>query len=869
MTGDHDVNDLIHKKKDLIELLDKGGFALHKWASNNQKVIEAADETNENTSLLIQNDDTVKTLGLLWNTRDDHFQFKVNPIQKPSKTKREILSEISTIFDPLGLIGPVIVMAKCIMRLLWKSKLNWDDQAPDDILMIWFEFQNTLPQLNDCRIKRWLHYNPNIDFELHGFADASETAYGAVLYLRSIDETGIVHVDVICSKSRIAPIKSVTIPRLELCGTLLVAQLVTKTLKAMRIVPKKVQLWSDSTIALSWIATDVALLKQFVGNRVEVIQQQTQEYQWHYVNGKCNPADLVSRGTLPNKLINEELWWHGPKWLLDNKPFVQEQPIDSSEECQKEFKSTTSLVSLTTECNIIHHFSTVTRTIKMVAIWKRYFSNLRAIVVAKKANDPNPKLMKFDVHPLNSSELDEALITCIKLVQLESFTKEIIDLRDEGIVNKSKSRLAPLLPFLDDRGLIRVRGRLEHSLLSYDQKHPIVIPYGHPFVTALARREHLQHLHAGPKLLLSILRRRFWPLRGSRLCSNVVNNCVQCFRANPKPIVQQIGQLPAARVQPIRPFIKVGVDYAGPILVKSGLTKKAIYVKAYIALFVCMATKALHLELVHSLTTDAFLAALRRFVSRRGKCREIFSDNGRNFVGANREMSEFFEWLSETSTQQCITSSLISQGTEWHFNPPYSPHRGGLWEAGVKSVKSHLARSIGSIRLTFEEMTTLLCEIEAVLNSRPLVPITDNLDDIRALTPGDFLIGNPLTEPVDSGYVDFPISVKSRYKLIQEIKNQFWLQWQRDYLPSLQLTRNDWRDKPVKVNVGDLVIVQMDNQPVGQWPLGRICKLKPGKDGITRTVDIKLPTKIITRAVQRICLLPFDEDYSSPHGPRC
>lgn len=339
----------------------------------------------------------------------------------------------------------------------------------------------------------------------------------------------------------------------------------------------------------------------------------------------------------------------------------------------------------------------------------------------------------------------------------------------------------------------------------------------------------------------------------------VTQSCITCFKARPQPIVQRMAPLPSHRVQQFRPFVNTGVDFAGPFSIRASKLRKAPILKAYIAIYICMSTKAIHLELVNDMTSVGFLGSLKRFMARRGKCSNIYSDNGRNFVAANRELTEFFEWLSGADVQDRISSDLLRNNIVWHFNPPYPPHRGGIWEAGVKSVKYHLRRTVGVNILTYEEFSTFLCEIEAVLNSRPLTPLSSDASDLKALTPGDFLIGHDLTTPMKPGLISIPFANKARWELLSKMKKSFWDRWQKEYLPTLQQVTNKWRGKPIQINVGDLVIVQLDNQPVSQWPLGRIIQLHPSSDDVTRTVDVRLADKTVTRAVQRLCLLPYDE----------
>ncbi|XP_058816911.1 uncharacterized protein LOC131680209 [Topomyia yanbarensis] len=237
-----------------------------------------------------------------------------------------------------------------------------------------------------------------------------------------------------------------------------------------------------------------------------------------------------------------------------------------------------------------------------------------------------------------------------------------------------------------------------------------------------------------------MIREEFWPPRGRRLVQSVVRNCFRCTRLNPILAQQQIGQLPAQRVIPSRPFSITGVDYAGPLYLRP-IHKRAAPAKTYLCLFVCFSTKAVHLELVSDLSTQAFLCALRRFIA---------------FEGATNELAELFARFHNRAEQAEIASVCAEEGITWHLTPPKAPHFGGLWEAAIKIAKKHLYRQFGSSRLTFEAMCTVLTQIEAIMNSRPLLPLSEDPNDLAALTPAHFLVGSSLHALPDPDLMNVP-----------------------------------------------------------------------------------------------------------------
>ncbi|XP_028173305.1 uncharacterized protein LOC114362207 [Ostrinia furnacalis] len=319
-----------------------------------------------------------------------------------------------------------------------------------------------------------------------------------------------------------------------------------------------------------------------------------------------------------------------------------------------------------------------------------------------------------------------------------------------------------------------------------------------------------------------------------------------------------MGHLPMERITPTYPFMRCGVDYAGPVLVLNRKGRGAKTVKSYICLFICFVTRAIHLELVSDLTSDAYFLALKRFISRRGRPEVIFSDNGRNFVGL---MNEFKKFLTNCSSD--IIEYASSQQIKFKFIPPYSPHFGGLWEAGVKSCKYHLNRVLGNAHLNFEELCTLLTQVEAVLNSRPLSPLSTDPHDLQPLSPAHFLVGRPLVAPVSADMQDTPMHRLTRYQRVEQLRQHFWSRWTKEYISEMQ-TRIKWKENTVDLRPDTLVIVKDDNLPPLKWQLGRVKNTIHGKDGIVRVADIQTTSGVIRRAVTKICPLLWDQPEMDP-----
>ncbi|XP_058448973.1 uncharacterized protein LOC131428930 [Malaya genurostris] len=432
------------------------------------------------------------------------------------------------------------------------------------------------------------------------------------------------------------------------------------------------------------------------------------------------------------------------------------------------------------------------------------------------------------------NELEEALKLIVRCVQREAFLPELRAIR-EGETHRFRC----LHPFIDPvDGILRVGGRVKKAFIPYDSRHQMLLPAKHPFTELLIRHEHQNNLHAGQRALLAIIRRRFWPLQTKNVIRKVIRQCITCFRANPIKTTQLMGNLPSYRVQPSPAFFHTGVDYAGPFFIRA-LTqaRKPMITKRYVCLFVCLSTRAIHLELVSSLTTDAFLATLRRFTGRRGPVSKIYSDNATNFIGAEAELEQLGKLFDTDEHAKQLTEFCGSQSISWSFISPRSPHFGGIWESGVKSVKYHLKRVVGSNKLTFEEFSTVLVQIEAVLNSRPLTLCSDDPNDLTAVTPAHFLVGRQLQSIPEPSYINLKLSTLSRWQLVQVIQQHFWKRWLAEYLPEMQ-NRQKWY-KITKIRPGALVLINNPNVPPMQWPLGRIIRTHPGDDNIVRVVTIR------------------------------
>ena len=854
LTGVDTFVDALALRDEIDSLLKRGNLNLRQWASNDLNLLEGLPSSHVNMKLQSKEDNTIKTLGIHWNSEQDSIIYTVHPTPlKGRVTKRIILSDIARVFDPLGLLGPVITHAKLIMQRLWLEKLDWDDAIPLSIYTEWLNYTSQLHKINNLSFNRRIKASETQDLQLHGFCDASEKAYGACIYVRSKDSRGVITSIILCAKSRVAPVKTeristhsvsddprehtlrVTIPRLELCAAQLLAKLYTTVRQATRLSPSKIVFWSDSTIALHWIKTQPHRLLPFVANRVTDIQTLTDAGDWRHVRSDDNPADLISRGQTPAEFISASIWKHGPHWLTEdesNWPSLRIPSLESMPELRKVKCLTTLLQS-----EILTRYSSIVKLRRIIAYCRRFRIKRTGLITCE--------------------ELQEADSVILKLVQASSFADELRDLLKDKCVDE-KSKLKNLNPFLDNLGIIRVGGRLRNSSASFIEKHPAILPRQHHVTGLLINHEHLSNYHGGVQATLYALRRKYWVLDGRNQVRKIIRNCMRCYRVEPQTSDCTMGDLPTVRVTETRPFVNVGVDYCGPFFIKEKKFRNRGRIKVYLAVFVCLTVKAVHFEVVSDMTAEGFIAALKRFIARRGLCQNIYSDNGTNFVGANNEMKEVKETLQSEEYNASVYKHLANQGIKWHFIPPQSPNFGGIWEAAVKSFKRHLKRVVGDELLTFEELNTFITEVEAILNSRPLTPISTDPNDLLVLTPGHFLIGTSLTSAPEIDLKDIPRDRLSSWPLIQKIRQDFWKRWHTEYLTELN-TRHKWTHGTHNIKPGTLVLIKEDNQPPLRWPMGRVVETLPGADEVIRVVRVKTSKGIFTRNIRNLAPLPMDQ----------
>lgn len=746
-----------------------------------------------------------------------------------------------------------MIEPKLIVQELWKLSIDWDQSIPVEILERWEKWKLSVTKLELIEIPRWYKYTSANDIvELHIFSDASCKAYGAVSYLRIIN-TGV-HCSFIIGKSRLAPIqnKMTTIPRLELQAAVLAARLKKTIFDELILKVNQVFLWTDSTTVLKYIKNESQNFGQYIMHRTNEIRNNTNTKDWYYISTDLNVADDASRGIKFSELNKNHRWITGPDFLhhknidinfATNNQYLDKETSDfpvNINTNQSVIQTTNKQCEINTEFNW-EYYSTFRKLTRHIA----WIIKLQRIWKAKRYNTKIPEIKYLTV-----KELKESQKIIIQASQKESYPTELRDINNGQII-KRKSTIISLNPIIKD-DLLVVGGRLKSTELYLNCHSQVIINKNHHLAKLIIKEYHLNNLHSGREQTLSRLREKYWIPSCRGLIRTVINECSYCKRRSAKPQQPFMSDIPSDRLAVHqKPFTNSGVDYFGPIIVKSQkytrLNKSVA--KRYGVLFTCLTTRAVHLELAFDMTTDTFILALRRFISRRGYVKLLRSDNGTNFTGAEKELKDALLQLNQTK----IIEFLNKQEIEWKFNPPASPWMGGVWEALVKSVKRAL-RTITKDRIFTEDaLTTFLCEVESIVNQRPLTPTSNNINDFEALTPYHFLLGSPSPnfEPIKLN--ESEINHRIKWKAVQAAANMFWRRWIKEYLPTL-VPRKKWTNQNRNLQKGDLVILPMEHTPRSYWPLGRVIETYPGKDNVVRSVKIKTPNNELIRPSSQLHL---------------
>ena len=841
--------------KQTENLLAEGNFKVKGWQMS-------STTRSDGGQSLKGDDDHIGVLGTWWNPDKDLISYKITlnfsdkrrgertgpnlvarevPEGIPEQlTKRLVLQQVMSLYDPMGLVGPYILLAKILLRKTWLLKLEWDDPLPSSHREDWIKFFKDLFLLEHMDIPRCLRPK-GVDGKpwLIILSDGSELAYGCAAYIRWAFKDNV-YMSLIMSKCRIAPINKVSIPRMELNGAVLSKRCRVAILKEMRYPFERVIHLVDSETVLNMVNNTSCRFKVYEGVRVGEIQAATggDMSDWYWICGENNISDWITRGRTPKDIQPDSEWLTGPPIL--KRPFSEwnvKTGRTNSQALPGEKKLTGTCVSINMERkDDFYDCSRVSSLQKAIRIVARILGTFQQKSFKGGClTNLNPNLMmeaeKIFINDAQSS------------VKMEGPDYKRLNpaQKDDGIWVVGTTRLANNNP-------------MSHIYAGL----PIFLPSHHKF-TRLAMLAAHNRAHRGRDATLASFRERFWTPGGPKLAKSVVSKCQLCRLRNTTLLRQQMGRLPVERLTPAPPFNFSMLDLFGPYQVR-GEVQKRISGKVWGVLFTDMVARAVHIEVMYGYDRDSFMLALRRFVSIRGWPEKLYSDPGSQLAGAKREMKE------------AICKSGHENGLDWTLGTPDAPWEQGAVESLVKTVKRALDISIHKQRLSVSEFLTVCSEIANLVNERPLGLLPGLDSDINVLTPNCLLLGRASSSNPNNWRPNH--SIKTRSNLVSSIEDQFWTHWMELFAPSL-VYRQKWHEKERDVQVNDVVLILDSDTFRGQYRLGIVQKTHPGQDGIIRVVTVGYknfrvdekvyqykgqPYTTVKRRVQRLVLLvPIEE----------
>lgn len=890
--------------KDITFIHKEGGFEMCNWTSNSEAVLDSVPkEALGPVALRFKLDrqyEGERTLGLIWYPAVDEFGFDLslkrisNDIVsgKQVPTKRTMLQVIMSIFDVFGFLSPFTIQGKIMLQSLWQLSIGWDENIPNNIFDKWAEWLILLKQMRHVRIPRCYlspigasamdsgtavssatsvadepaparpaptstpaqiatatppvsativtpgsTTNTYNDLQMHIFCDSSLKAMCAVAYWRWICNDKIC-VAFIASKCRVTPVKPVlTVPRAELQSALLAARLADSLEKEHRLVAQRRFFWSDSTTVLHWIYNDARNYKTFVANRLGEIDELTRSNEWRYVPTALNVADIATRDSYDNALFENE-WLRGPLFLRTDESSWPRTVINPVTDVSAE------------RSEVIHFIDELPATCLPIPDPGRFSSWLRLL-------RSTFYVLKF-VHicrklTLGDSELmRRAEILLVQLVQEECFGAEIAAIRKAVSIDRN-SRILTWSPYLDEHGVLRCGGRINAARgVPAGMKNPIILEGRHQVTRLLVRHYHVKAAHDNQETVVNNLKQKYAITRIRPTVKHVATRCMFCKIRKAKPNVPIMGELPQGRMaHHQRPFTHCGLDLFGPMEVVVGRGRQ----KRYGVIFTCLTVRAIHLEIVHSLTTDSLIMALRRMTARRGWPDCFYSDNGTNLRGADTELKRSIQELDN----RAISDVATNNGSGWKFIPPASPHWGGAWERLIRSIKKSLSVILKERAPRDEVLNTLMAEVENIVNSRPLTHVSVEPGSEEALTPNHFLLHSSPNSPALGVFDDSDLFLRKQWRNSQRLADMYWQRWVKEYLPEL-LPRSKWNREQTPLQVGDLVLVVDPGAPRNVWLKAVVQQVFPGKDGRIRLVEVRTKSGVLRRSAARVARIPLVEE---------
>lgn len=854
-----------------IEIFSSMSFELVGFQSNSKALLEKLPKEKLKNAIvsLDQEESTslvTKVLGMFWDSTLDFFTFKLsrnelmNSMLQPDfvPTKREILKTLMKIFDPLGLIAHYIIRGKVIQQEVWREGVGWDEKIPNHLSELWQEFVSQLPNIEKLKIPRWYAIGDpkKSQIQLVIFVDASEQAFAATAFFRftTIEEIHVAHV---MAKARVAPIKRLTIPQLELQAAVLGVRLAV-TIKRLHSYEISETIYlSDSKVVLAWICTRKFNFKPFVAARIGEILESSTRREWNHVRSKDNIADDATKWFDPEMGDGNTRWFRGHAFMLLPQKQWPITPATDHATDRNENEQTSILHVITAKPNHLHMllhpdtFDAITARFR-----SRWTSLTRVVAYMLRVNDFFAKRQKPRVIFITPEEVERAKLEIIKLIQLVAFPEEVKSFTKGKTSLDFLSKLNNFSPYMIN-GIIRMSTRSQKARISYAARNPAILPNKHPFVDLIIQHIHEKNFHMGTEMTIADVKEFAWIIDTRAAVNRVIRKCQLCKILRAKPQMQQMGQLPLPRLDfGVEPFTYVGLDAFGPYKVKYGRGS----VKRWGLIFTCLTYRVVHIEILNDMSTEHCIMAINRFLSRRGQSLYFYSDNGSNFVGAkNRLHKDMIEIEAELGKEIAKRFHI-----EWHFIPAYSPWWGGAWERLIQAIKKCVDFVLTEEIPREDIFANAIIEAESWMNRRPLTHIPIDHEDAPPLTPNSALFAQGRDRTLVPREVPQRDAFSTRVtRRVDHLVNKFLSRWTREYLPEIN-RRSKWFDVKEPVKIDDIVILTEPNEPRNAWNRGKVIKVYPGEDGVVRAADVRLADGSIkkNRSAGRLAVL--DVKVSSP-----
>ena len=889
-TGCHSKDKARKMVRDLKELLSRGSFYAHKFASNAHEILADLEDKDK------AKQSVVKVLGLFWDTTTDEFYLDFDSKLQDDEhvTKRSLMSQTAMLYDIMGFVQPYILVYKILLQEVWmleadehdvkkKSKsprkMNYDKEITGPLRDRWIQWKKQIPLMKTIRMKRWDQCHENAEVSVAIFGDASSAAYGAVAYVL-VTSNGITTSTLAMSKSRLPPKKLkpmsrekkdevFTIVRLELLAALLAMRLGQCVAKGLDIPKNRMHLFSDSLVNLLRIQSGKGSYKSWVASRVAEINDMTDKGNWHFCPGTCNPADLVSRGTTLQELKESKVWWNGPPWLIKRnewpcQPIIRKTELEKMAE-EKERQKTDDFEIYVHAIQVqddhvisklnarIERFTTMTRVLAWMLRFKKPF---------------NKRTFDIKKDELTLDEVHTAELHIIRFVQECSFPTEISCLRKGSTIPKD-SKLRNLDPSLNEHGIIVHNSRLPLDEIDpHADPTPPILPKNHEITMKIILDVHVKNLHSTTELTHMLLRRKYWVIGGRNYIRKVIHTCRRKFCGPVANFCVKMGAIPSERFETLSVFANVMLDFLGPLYIQHKCEHQPCphegSKKCYVLLMTCFQSRALHLELAKSLKTEDFIMAFRRFVGRRGVPRKMYSDNATTFGHANRELKIALQHLDKIKARHELATSY---GCEWFFSKAKSPWENGMAERLNATIKSTLRKVVGSCRMSYDELFTVITEIEQQINNRPLSAVND-ANSMLPITPAEIVAGRPLTtlpDPQMSKEVNEKLDFPALWHRRRSMLNKFWQRWTNDYMIMLSPLKKWKKSSDAMLHVGDMVLVRDHDAPRNTWKIARVIELFNNERGEATSAKVKTPNgRPIHRSLRNLALLESEMQIKGP-----